>query len=137
MWQITLSQAQLRLIEPQLKSLDELSAKEVIVQIQELYAFLDAQIEVAIHDGKVTIHADVASELNKKGQKPDELIDPASVVEDKTLDFQNVVGEDSLTRFDDRKKKKKIYGRISAKVFLFLPLITLPAQRKKKTLVIL
>ncbi len=45
--------------------------------------------------------------LNKKGKKPDELIDPASVVEDKALDFQNVVGEDSLTRFDDRKKKKK------------------------------
>ena len=45
--------------------------------------------------------------LNKKGEKVDELIDPASAVEDKALDFHNVVGEDSLTRFDDQKKRKK------------------------------
>ena len=45
--------------------------------------------------------------LNEKGKKADELIDPASVVEDKALDFHNVVGEDSLTRFDDQKRKKK------------------------------
>lgn len=45
--------------------------------------------------------------LNKKGKKVDELVDHSKVVETETLDFQNVVGEDSLTRFDDKKKKKK------------------------------
>ncbi|MCG8412073.1 MAG: hypothetical protein MI739_12405 [Bacteroidales bacterium] len=45
--------------------------------------------------------------LNNKGKKVDELFDNTNVTSDKSLDFQNVVGEESLTRFDENKKKKK------------------------------
>lgn len=45
--------------------------------------------------------------LNKKGKKVEELVDHTKNIEAKSLDFQNVVGEDSLTRFDEKKKKKK------------------------------
>lgn len=47
-------------------------------------------------------------ELNKKGEKPEALLtekEKAPVV--KTPDYENVVGQDSLTRFDQKKKKKK------------------------------
>ena len=46
-------------------------------------------------------------ELNKKGKKVDELIDLSKVVEEGPLDFHNVVGQESLTRFDGQKAKKK------------------------------
>jgi cell fate regulator YaaT (PSP1 superfamily) len=45
--------------------------------------------------------------LNKKGKKVDVLIDVAEVTKESSLDFKNEVGQDSLTRFDDRKPKKK------------------------------
>jgi cell fate regulator YaaT (PSP1 superfamily) len=59
----------------------------------------------------VTISADRAKEiirLNKKGTKPESL--EVKVNEEGTarkIDFNNVVGEDSLTRFDAQKKKNK------------------------------
>ena len=43
--------------------------------------------------------------LNKKGIKPDSLEDKTNEGE-KKVDYNNVVGEDSLTRFDSQKKKK-------------------------------
>jgi hypothetical protein len=51
--------------------------------------------------------------LNKEGKKVKTLIDPGSFKEEK-LDFQDDVGKDSLTRFDEntnrsKKKKKKRY----------------------------
>lgn len=47
-------------------------------------------------------------ELNKKGEKPRDLRDFEPVEEEEVDDFYgNVVGQDSLTRFDERKKKKK------------------------------
>lgn len=47
-------------------------------------------------------------ELNKKGQKPADLKDFAEVVEsEKTPDYTNVVGQESLNRFDNIFKKKK------------------------------
>ncbi len=57
----------------------------------------------------VVISSDRAKEiiaLNKKGIKPDSLSDPKEK-EDKTssVDYENVVGQDSLTRFDKEKKK--------------------------------
>lgn len=50
--------------------------------------------------------------MNRKGDKPANLNDdavvlkPAAVVE-KTPDYENVVGQDSLTRLDDRNKKNR------------------------------
>ena len=45
--------------------------------------------------------------LNRKGVKPDSLGGiEMSVDAENTLDYENVVGQDSLTRFDKKKKKK-------------------------------
>lgn len=49
--------------------------------------------------------------MNKKGQKPVNLKEEAvqlatPVVVEKTFDYENVVGQDSLTRLDDRSKNK-------------------------------
>lgn len=53
-------------------------------------------------------------ESNKNGETPDSLVDEVALKKikvEKVLDFENVVGQDSLTRFDQankaRKKKKK------------------------------
>lgn len=45
--------------------------------------------------------------LNKSGKKVDDLIDTRDVVKEKVLDFHNVVGQESLTRFDDLSASKK------------------------------
>lgn len=45
-------------------------------------------------------------ELNKKGEKVETLIDLA-VIEEGILDYKNEVGQESLTRFDDQKSKRK------------------------------
>ena len=49
-------------------------------------------------------------EMNKKGQKPEDLAEMAAelvaVVPSKTLDYENVVGQDSLTRLDDRNRRR-------------------------------
>ena len=45
--------------------------------------------------------------LNKKGKKVNELIDVSNIEINEPLDYQSAVGEDSLTRFDEKKKKKK------------------------------
>lgn len=47
-------------------------------------------------------------DLNKSGQKPDALLSEKEVVRvEKTPDYENVVGQDSLTRFDKSRNKKK------------------------------
>ncbi|MBC7744903.1 MAG: hypothetical protein H7096_07345 [Flavobacterium sp.] len=50
-------------------------------------------------------------QLNRNGEKPDNLKDEAievlKPVIAKVLDYENVVGQDSLTRLDDKPKKKK------------------------------
>lgn len=45
--------------------------------------------------------------LNKRGKKVDELVKPSEVAAEGPLDFHNVVGQESLTRFEDKKPKKK------------------------------
>ena len=46
--------------------------------------------------------------MNKRGKKPQDLKDFVSQVEvEKEPDFENVVGQDSLTRFDTQRKKRK------------------------------
>lgn len=47
--------------------------------------------------------------LNKQGIKVDSLTE--EVEEGKPIDYENVVGQDSLTRFDKKKKKKKKSGK--------------------------
>lgn len=58
----------------------------------------------------IPLKVDRANEIisqNKKGVFPESLKDFASIkVEEKQADFENVVGQDSITRFDNRKKKK-------------------------------
>ena len=50
-------------------------------------------------------------EMNKNGIKPEELAEKITVVKEKKLDFENVVGQDSLTRFDKKKSKNKNHRR--------------------------
>jgi len=45
--------------------------------------------------------------LNKKGKKVDVLVDTTNVALESSLDFKNEVGQDSLTRFDNKKNKRK------------------------------
>ncbi len=44
-------------------------------------------------------------DMNKAGKKPDDLKDYMDIVVDEEPDYTNVVGQDSLTRFDDKHKK--------------------------------
>ncbi|MDA3778990.1 MAG: regulatory iron-sulfur-containing complex subunit RicT [Bacteroidales bacterium] len=47
--------------------------------------------------------------LNEKGQKPDLLIDTSGIINtEKNLDYDNVVGQESLTRFDKKTTKPKL-----------------------------
>ena len=54
-------------------------------------------------------------QLNKEGVKPEEIgaVELEEVVEEKPVsyDYENVVGQDSLTRLDDRNKKKRRGGK--------------------------
>lgn len=58
----------------------------------------------------VTLDARTAFEiiaLNKQGVKPEELVDVNEKETSRKTDFVDLVGQDSLTRFDKSKKKKK------------------------------
>ncbi|MFC5283735.1 PSP1 domain-containing protein [Pedobacter alpinus] len=51
-------------------------------------------------------------EMNKKGEKPEDLRDLALITEElkvaeKSFDYENVVGQDSLTRLDEKARKNK------------------------------
>ena len=51
-------------------------------------------------------------EMNKKGEKPEDLKDYSAIeddleLEEKSFDYENVVGQDSLTRLDDKARNKK------------------------------
>ncbi len=46
-------------------------------------------------------------EMNKKGQKPDYLVKDTSAIVAKEHSFDNVVGQESLTRFDGKSRRKK------------------------------
>jgi cell fate regulator YaaT (PSP1 superfamily) len=45
-------------------------------------------------------------ELNKGGKKPEDIREEVKTVAVKAPDYENVVGQDSLTRFDNKKKSK-------------------------------
>gem|GEM_PF-6630204 len=50
-------------------------------------------------------------QMNKQGEKPEDLKDEAVEIEPapvaKVLDYENVVGQDSITRLDEKSNKKK------------------------------
>ncbi len=51
-------------------------------------------------------------EMNKNGEKPEDLKDYSAIADEsepveKAFDYENVVGQDSLTRLDEKAKKKK------------------------------
>ncbi|MDQ3191563.1 MAG: hypothetical protein M3Q58_08215 [Bacteroidota bacterium] len=46
-------------------------------------------------------------EMNSNGTKPEEISEQVKIKIEKTPDYENVVGQDSLTRFDNKKKPKK------------------------------
>ena len=50
-------------------------------------------------------------ELNKKGKKPEKLLEHEEEIQDKNLEFTNTVGEDSLNRFDNKAKKPKQFKK--------------------------
>ncbi len=45
--------------------------------------------------------------MNKRGEKPEKLNESVSDTPQKTNGFVEIVGQDSLTRFDKAKKRKK------------------------------
>ena len=44
--------------------------------------------------------------MNKKGQAPDRIIDLNDIEPVKSMDFNDVIGQESLTRFEDQKSEK-------------------------------
>lgn len=55
-------------------------------------------------------------EMNKRGEKPEDLRDLAAAIEEsktitKAFDYENVVGQDSLTRLDDKSRRQKNSNR--------------------------
>jgi len=59
-------------------------------------------------------------EMNKNNQKPEDLKDYSAIEEEteipvKAFDYENVVGQDSLTRLDDKSKKKNNNNRNKAR----------------------
>ncbi|MRX47479.1 PSP1 domain-containing protein [Pedobacter puniceum] len=59
-------------------------------------------------------------EMNKKGLKPDDLKDHAAALEElvkteKSFDYENVVGQDSLTRLDEKSRNRKKNNRNKSK----------------------
>ncbi|WP_196935777.1 PSP1 domain-containing protein [Sphingobacterium hungaricum] len=74
------------------------------------------------------------SEMNKAGKKPDELI--GIVVQEEVhkavvFDYENVVGQDSLTRLDERNRKKKRKNKPKAKKEASADTAAKPEQTKK------
>ena len=60
-----------------------------------------------------TTQANEIININKKNEKVASLEEYASeLVEDTKVEFENVVGQDSLTRFDKKKNKRKFSKRI-------------------------
>ncbi|RZK86936.1 MAG: hypothetical protein EOO98_14900, partial [Pedobacter sp.] len=67
----------------------------------------------------IPLHVDRVKEIqemNKNGQKPDDLKDHAALLEElvkeeKSFDYENVVGQDSLTRLDEKARNKNKNNR--------------------------
>ena len=95
-------------------------AKEVILKVEKGDAY---HLKTDIYRGIMwySFHADIPVditpvpvervkeiiELNKKRKVVETLVDVKEIVVSKMLDFENVVGQDSLTRFEDKKPRPK------------------------------
>lgn len=74
-------------------------------------------------------------EMNKEGKKPEELVSTAVIEEvEKAIvyDYENVVGQDSLTRLDERNRKKKSKSKSRSKAKPS-PTSAEPTANNKKT----
>ncbi|MBL0341040.1 MAG: hypothetical protein IPP71_09015 [Bacteroidetes bacterium] len=76
------------------------------------FAYVEEATNVAINsDNWIAIPVDRVKEiigLNKAGEKPADLNDYAEIdIVEKPLDYSDVVGQDSLTRMMDKKKRKR------------------------------
>ena len=75
------------------------------------YSYPDNEDWIPLHAARVR----EIKELNKKGEKPDDLNDSAVLLAEKTpvktFDYENVVGQDSLTRLDNRNKDRNNKNR--------------------------
>jgi len=75
------------------------------------YSYPDNEDWIPLHAARVR----EIKELNKNGEKPDDLNDSAVLLAEKTpvktFDYENVVGQDSLTRLDNRNKGRNNKNR--------------------------
>ena len=75
------------------------------------YSYPDNEDWIPLHAARVR----EIKELNKNGEKPDDLNDSAVELAEKTsvktFDYENVVGQDSLTRLDNRNKGRNNKNR--------------------------
>ena len=101
----------------------KLPSKEITLETKDnIYYFFKADIfsrlitystDKSIPANLVTIEAGRAFEiiaLNRRGVKPDTLEREGQQKETNRREYQDVVGQDSLTRFDNNKKRKKKGG---------------------------
>ena len=98
----------------------KIPSKEIELETKDsVYYFFKADIfsrqitystDKSIPSNLVTIDAGRAFEiiaLNRRGIKPDRMEREGQMRETARKEYQDVVGQDSLTRFDNKKKKKK------------------------------
>lgn len=81
--------------------------KTDVFKEQMWYAY---QGDAGIGSGLIPLHPDRVREIlrmNKAGEKPTDLAEFVEIEEDNTPDYTNVVGQDSLNRFEHIFKKKK------------------------------
>ncbi len=107
-------------VDAYVEALKKMPSKEIRLETQEgtYYHFktdvfkelLSYSTDPKFGANVVTIPAWRAKEIiamNKQGEKPDSLLAPGSMKEaPKEVDYENVVGQDSLTRFDKKKGGK-------------------------------
>lgn len=75
------------------------------------YAYIDPETNrVGPADSWIAIPAAKVKELielNRKNERPPDLLEAGYNMEEDEPDYSDVVGQDSLTRMDKKKKKKK------------------------------
>lgn len=73
-----------------------------------LYTYQYKKDDVAIFEEISVERAKEIIELNRRGVKPESLnVSDDEISTERVFDYENVVGQESLTRFDKSKKKKK------------------------------
>ena len=100
-------------------NVDKLETEKGLARLQKTdifkklmwYSYPDNEDWIPLHAARVR----EIKELNKNGEKPDDLNDSAVELPEKTpvktFDYENVVGQDSLTRLDNRNKGRNNKNR--------------------------